>query len=129
MARFIIGRKAWTMFGWTPGLRLLVTGRLLPCGCLTGTYDTVRDERIEIMDSPNAACRERHHQLHVVLSRTAAGRRGAIRSRTSCATARFVRLRSVSWWSAYRSCIRVQMDRRTTDPARYQHAGLKDVRW
>jgi hypothetical protein len=74
---FIVGRKAWTMFGWTPGLRHLLTGRVLPCGCLTGTYDTVRGERIEIMDNPNAACREQHHQLHVVLSRTAAGRRGA----------------------------------------------------
>jgi len=38
--RFSPGAMVWTLFGWTPGLRQIVAGRVLDCGCLAGLYET-----------------------------------------------------------------------------------------
>ena len=55
-----------TILGWTPGLRSLVSGRRLPCGCLTGTYLTWRGSLVAIVDAPGDHC-TRHHRENLVL--------------------------------------------------------------
>ena len=63
------GRKAFTIFGWTPGIRRIVGGRVLPCGCLVGSYETRAAGVVEIMDGPDDACSDPSHTVHMVTSR------------------------------------------------------------
>jgi hypothetical protein len=49
--------KARTIGGWTPGLRELVDGELLPCGCLVGIYETWARQVVKIIDARGPACR------------------------------------------------------------------------
>jgi hypothetical protein len=37
---FVVDGKLRTFFGWSPGLRIGLAGRVLPCGCLVGSYET-----------------------------------------------------------------------------------------
>lgn len=53
-------RRAVTIGGWTPGIRALVGGRLLPCGCLTGLYETSSQELAEIVDAAGSHCASGH---------------------------------------------------------------------
>ena len=50
-----------TILGWTPGLRSLVNGRRLACGCLTGTYLTWRGSLVAIVDD-RVDCCTRHRE-------------------------------------------------------------------
>jgi hypothetical protein len=59
--------KALTLFGWTPGLRWLVSARILDCGCLAGVYETWSGGRTLIVDEPAPACRAEHHHKNAVL--------------------------------------------------------------
>lgn len=60
--------KARTILGWTPGLRTLVGGRVLPCGCLTGIYNTWTGDVVAIVDAPSDACPHAHCE-HAILWR------------------------------------------------------------
>ena len=77
MPRFSAGHKAPTFFGWTPGLRRLVTGQLLDCGCLIGVYETKHAELVKIIDSLAAQCTVSGHAVHMVLD---AGTRPVVRT-------------------------------------------------
>lgn len=66
---------ARTIFGWTPGLRSLIAGRVLECGCLAGTYETWTDEVLALIDARGTACRHVHHRAHALLWK---GRRNAL---------------------------------------------------
>jgi hypothetical protein len=59
--------RAVTIGGWTPGIRALVGGRLLPCGCLTGRYETSSQELAEIVDAAGSHCAS-GHRTNAVLS-------------------------------------------------------------
>ena len=59
---------AFTIGGWTPGVRRLVAGRALPCGCLAGVYHTLSDEEAEIIDASAPAC-PHQHDMHLILRR------------------------------------------------------------
>jgi hypothetical protein len=47
----------------------LVTGRVLGCGCLTGTYRTASGEVVMILDARGGACPHLHHRKNAVLWR------------------------------------------------------------
>ena len=64
---FSSGRSAPTFFGWTPGLRHLVSGRLLACGCLVGLYETWDRSFVEIVDSIVEPCGVGHDVNHVLM--------------------------------------------------------------
>jgi len=59
--------KAPTIVGWTPGLRRLVAGRLLPCGCLVGTYETWANAVVTIIEIPADTCGHRDHVVNALL--------------------------------------------------------------
>ena len=56
-----------TLLGWTPGLKSLVGGKVLVCGCLVGTYRTWRDETVAIVDARAGGCTHARHRQHAVL--------------------------------------------------------------
>jgi hypothetical protein len=73
--RFAPDSLATTWCGWTPGLKSLVGGRVLPCGCLAGTYDTWMGATVVILDARSARCQRPRHRTHAVLwAGTAAAR-------------------------------------------------------
>ena len=59
-------RSVPTFLGWTPGLRGLVSGRVLRCGCLVGFYETQVGGVIEILDGLGPCCEDRTHVLNRV---------------------------------------------------------------
>ena len=67
MSYFSAGREAPTFFGWTPGLRRLICGGLLDCGCLIGVYQVKDAEFVTIIDHAAARCPVRGHSVNVIL--------------------------------------------------------------
>jgi hypothetical protein len=65
---------ALTILGWTPGLRALASGRVLACGCLSGTYTTWRGGTAVILDARAPACPHAHHRPNLVLWERPGGR-------------------------------------------------------
>lgn len=63
--------KVRTLLGWTPGLRRLIAGRLLSCGCLAGMYDAWTGEVVAVIDSRGRDCFVTHHEDDRVLWRRA----------------------------------------------------------
>lgn len=61
------GRKALTIFGWTPGLRRLVSGHCLDCGCLIGVYETKSAALVTIIDHLAPQCTVSAHTVNLVL--------------------------------------------------------------
>ena len=59
--------KAPTIAGWTPGLRRLVEGRLLPCGCLIGIYETWTRVNVTIIEIPAESCGHSDHVSNTLL--------------------------------------------------------------
>ena len=57
-----------TIAGWSPGVRALVTGQPLPCGCLVGVYHTWSENVVALIDAVGDHCRQ-HHDLNLVLWR------------------------------------------------------------
>jgi hypothetical protein len=62
-------RRVPTMLGWTPGVRTLVRGRVLPCGCVAGVYETWNKAIVTILDERHPACETAGHVTHEVLAR------------------------------------------------------------
>jgi len=58
---FVVDGKLPTFFGWSPGLRITLNGRVLPCGCLVGRYETWRGDVVEVLDAHDNRCSERAH--------------------------------------------------------------------
>ena len=67
MPRWAPGRRAWTFWGWTPGIERLVAGKVLACGCLIGGYDTRTGQRVEIVDAKALNCHNSGHVPNLVL--------------------------------------------------------------
>ena len=67
MPNFSAGRNAPTFFGWTPGLRRLVRGQWLECGCLIGVYETKTAEFVQIIDHLAAQCTVSGHTVNLAL--------------------------------------------------------------
>ncbi len=65
--RFSSGAMALTVLGWTPGLRQIVAGRVLACGCLVGVYEMWTGGCVEILDGSCDSCGESHHKVNRVL--------------------------------------------------------------
>jgi len=78
--RFSSGRSARTLFGWTPGLRQLVSGRVLACGCGVGVYERWDRSLGEIIDSAVDAC-EVGHEVNQFLMIKSCGRPRALLQR------------------------------------------------
>jgi hypothetical protein len=55
--------------GWTPGLRSLLSGRVLSCGCLVGVYQTWRGREMTIIDGRGPHCECDRHQVNAIVSR------------------------------------------------------------
>ena len=58
---FVVDGKLRSFFGWSPGLRMTLSGRVLPCGCLVGRYETWHGDVVEVLDARDDRCRERAH--------------------------------------------------------------------
>ena len=56
-----------TICGWTPGLRGIVGGRLLACGCLVGDYLSTRGHVIRIVDHAAPGCRDGRHGVNCII--------------------------------------------------------------
>ena len=50
-------------------MRLLrgLAGRMLPCGCLAGVYETYDGDIVTTIDVRGSACRQSGHSLHAVI--------------------------------------------------------------
>lgn len=50
-------------------MRLLrgLKGRVLPCGCLVGVYETYTGTVVATIDAKGAACTEPGHTLHAIV--------------------------------------------------------------
>ena len=59
--------KVRTFLGWTPGLRGVVAGHVLACGCLIGVYETRSGDIVEVLDSRGPACPHAAHQTNAVI--------------------------------------------------------------
>jgi hypothetical protein len=59
--------RARTILGWTPGLRALVGGRVLPCGCVAGIYETWMKDQVTILDARGHTCSVAGHAENAVL--------------------------------------------------------------
>jgi hypothetical protein len=44
-----------------------LTGRVLPCGCLVGVYETYEGRVVATIDARGPACFEPEHRLHAVV--------------------------------------------------------------
>jgi hypothetical protein len=59
--------KARSFFGWTPGLRSVMAGQVLPCGCFVGVYELWSGGVVALIDRRAPCCQQ--HEEHVVLGR------------------------------------------------------------
>ena len=58
----------FSIFGWTPSLRRMLRGRVLPCGCSVGVYETRSGEVVQILDARAPSCRQDGHNVDAVLA-------------------------------------------------------------
>jgi hypothetical protein len=56
-----------SLLGWTPGVQAFMGSRVLECGCVAGTYETWRKERVEVIDWRSERCTDHHHRVNLVL--------------------------------------------------------------
>ena len=82
MPRWVPGRRAWTFWGWTPGIQRLVAGKGLACGCLIGEYDIRTGQRVVIVDAKALNCHNSGHVPNLVLH-VDAGCEGTVGSQIS----------------------------------------------
>jgi hypothetical protein len=57
----------FTVLGWTPGVRDLLGGQHLACGCLTGTYRSWRGTPMTVVDARGGSCANERHRVNAVL--------------------------------------------------------------
>jgi hypothetical protein len=50
-----------------------LAGRVLPCGCLVGVYETYSGGVVATIDACGSACTEPEHRLHAPVQLTQAG--------------------------------------------------------
>lgn len=53
--------------GWTPGLRAILRGHVLPCGCLAGEYETWSANRMIIVDDVDPRCGIESHRMNTIV--------------------------------------------------------------
>ncbi len=58
----------FSLFGWTPSLRRMLRGRVLPCGCSVGVYETRSGEVVHIIDARSPSCGFVAHSVDTVLA-------------------------------------------------------------
>jgi hypothetical protein len=59
--------KVPTIGGWTPGVRELLEGRVLSCGCLAGCYETWTKSVVTIIDARADTCQVDGHVKNAVI--------------------------------------------------------------
>ena len=57
----------FSLFGWTPSLRRMLRGRMLPCGCSVGVYETYSGEIVRIIDACAPGCSSPSHSVDAVV--------------------------------------------------------------
>lgn len=58
----------FSLFGWTPSLRRSLRGRVLPCGCSVGVYETRSGEIVQIIDARATRCGSGAHSPDAVVT-------------------------------------------------------------
>lgn len=58
----------FSFFGWTPSLRRMLRGRILPCGCSVGVYETHSGEVVCIVDARATSCDLVTHSVDAVVT-------------------------------------------------------------
>src|SRR5262245_54376072 len=56
-----------TLYGWSPGLRALLNGAVLSCGCLAGTYVTWSGTTVDVIDAKGCTCGVSAHIDHAIV--------------------------------------------------------------
>ena len=57
-----------SLFGWTPSLRRMLRGRILPCGCSIGVYETQSGEVVQIIDARATTCEFVTHAVDAIVT-------------------------------------------------------------
>ena len=57
--------KARSFFGWTPGVRTVMAGQTLSCGCFAGMYQLWSGDVVALIDRHAPRCQQ--HEEHLVL--------------------------------------------------------------
>jgi len=63
----------FSLFGWTPSLRRMLRGRVLPCGCTVGVYETRSGGVVQIIDARSSHCASATHVVDAVVAADAGG--------------------------------------------------------
>jgi hypothetical protein len=58
----------FSLFGWTPSLRRMLRGRVLPCGCTVGVYETRSGDVVQIIDARSSNCEVVTHAVDAVVT-------------------------------------------------------------
>jgi hypothetical protein len=58
----------FSLFGWTPSLRRMLRGRILPCGCTVGVYETRSGDVVRIIDARSSSCESATHAVDAVVT-------------------------------------------------------------
>jgi hypothetical protein len=64
---FVADGKLRTFFGWSPGLWITLGGRVLPCGCLVGSYETWEGDVVDVLDAHDDRCGEASHAANSII--------------------------------------------------------------
>jgi hypothetical protein len=64
---FVVDGKLRTILGWSPGLRMALCGRVLPCGCLVGSYETWDGDVFDVVDAHDERCTDRSHATNSLI--------------------------------------------------------------
>lgn len=57
----------FSLFGWTPALRRMLRGRMLPCGCAVGVYETWSGDVVQLVDAHAPTCFSKDHAVNAML--------------------------------------------------------------
>ena len=68
-----IEARMFSLFGWTPSLRRMLRGRVLPCGCTVGVYETRSGGVVQIIDARSAHCAYVTHVVDAVVAADVGG--------------------------------------------------------
>lgn len=58
-------KKVFAIGAWSPALRTQLAGRIEPCGCAVGIYQSWRGETVTVVDMSNPGCAEGHRMGEV----------------------------------------------------------------
>ncbi len=62
-----------TVFGWSPGVRTMLSGSVWTCGCSVGAYEKWDGSVVRVVERSSETCREPRHAPGRILGAEPAG--------------------------------------------------------